>query len=250
MNLTQRLPLQDSQLDLESYRIHSRVEVLMLLRELSAQRAKVTLHFDGGSRFNVTSLLAVNPEFEELVFDCGSDAEANGQLLRASTLTFVTFLDQIRIQFSAHRAEPTIHGGLPALRVRMPDSVVRLQRREYYRVATPLVKPLFCEVPDPADERRTLPLRVLDLSAGGFALHLPGDKSPFSVGDALEGCSLDLPEAGRVIFNASVRSIALHARPAGLRVGCAFVRLPGHAHKLVQRQILDLERARQARSRT
>ena len=250
MNMALRQPLQDSQQDLESYRIHSRVEILMLLRELTAQRTKVTLHFDGGSRSIPTCLLAVNPEFEELVFDCGSDAEANGQLLRANTLTFVTFLEQIRIQFSAHRAEPTILEGLPALRVRMPESVVRLQRRENYRVVTSLVKPLVCEVPDPTDDPRTLPLRVLDLSAGGLALHVPGEKSPFSIGDALEGCSLDLPEAGRVIFNASVRSLALHARPPGLRVGCAFVRLPGHAHKLVQRQILDLERARQSRTRT
>jgi c-di-GMP-binding flagellar brake protein YcgR len=130
----------------------------------------------------------------------------------------------------------------------MPDSVVRLQRREYYRVVTPLVRPLVCDTPDPADARRTLPLRVLDLSAGGMALLVPQEKAPFAIGDTLEGCSLELPEAGRVIFNASVRSLALHARPSGTRIGCSFLRLPGHAHKMIQRLILGLERERQARN--
>lgn len=248
MNLPQHLPPRDAQPELESFRIYSRVEILALLRELVAKRSRVTVNFAGGNRFIVTSLLCANPEFEELIIDCGSDAEANRQLLRADALHFMTVLDQIRIEFTAFHAEPTIFEGLPALRVRMPDSVVRLQRREYYRVLTSLVRPLVCEAPDPAEPQATLSLRVLDLSGGGLAFHVPGDKAPFLVGELLEGCSLDLPEAGRVIFNASVRSIAMHARPPGLRIGCAFVRLPGHAHKLIQRQILGMERERQSRS--
>lgn len=231
--------------DLESFRIHSRVEVVTLLRELVRSRSRVTVH--AGNGFLATLLLAVNPEFEELVLDCSSDPAANALLVRADTLEFVTSLDRIRIQFRTHRAEPTLLEGLPALRVRMPESVVRLQRREFFRVATPVAKPLMCAVPDPKDPRDTLSLRLIDLSAGGLAVLLPAGHAPWALGTELEGCSLELPEAGRVVFNASVRSIALHARPPATRVGCAFVKLPGHAHKLIQRQILAMERERQAR---
>ncbi len=234
--------------DLDAYRIYSRPEIVMLLRELAARRSRLTVYFDRGAGFIVTCLLAVNPDFEELVIDCDSDAAANAQMVRASGLSFVTHLDRIRIQFEAPRAEPTIMDGLPALRVRLPQSMVRLQRREYFRVTTSTVRPLVCETPDPTDPRNTLALRVIDLSAGGLALLAAGDKAPFEIGATLEGCSLDLPEAGRVVFNADVRTISIHTRPKGVRIGCAFQSLPGHANKLIQRQILAMERERQART--
>lgn len=119
---------------------------------------------DGSQDFLATTLLDVNPEFEELVFDCGSDPVANGRLQRAESLEFVTALEQIRIQFSTHAAEPTIHERLPALRVRLPESIVRLQRREYFRVVTPVVKPLLASVPrpeGPTQEPAVAPARPL-----------------------------------------------------------------------------------------
>ncbi len=248
MNAPHRLPGVAPD-ELESFRIYSHVEVVTLLRSLVRARSRCSVQFgEGAQDFLATTLLAVNPEFEELVFDCGSDPVANGRLQRAAALEFFTSLDQIRIQFSTHAAEPTIHERLPALRVRLPESVVRLQRREYFRVATPVVKPLLAAVPDPKDPRRTLQLRLLDLSVGGFAMFLPEGEAPPALGSELEGCSLELPEAGRVIFNASVRSVAIHSRPPGTRIGCAFLRLPGQAHKSIQRQILAMERERGARA--
>lgn len=234
---------------LESFRVRSRVEVVAILRSLIRARSRCTVQF-GSSAQDVmaTTLLAANPDAQELVFDCSSDAALNRRLQRATRLEFETSLDHVRIEFSTWAAEPTVHDRLPAMRVRLPESVVRLQRREYFRIPAPVANPLVASVPDPKDPRTTLKLRLLDLSLGGLALLLPKEVVPPNLGAELEGCSLDLPDAGRIIFNASVRSISTSSRPPGTRLGCSFLRLQPHAMKAVQRQIMVMERERLARS--
>ncbi len=58
----------------------------------------------------------------------------NRRITESKLATFVTFLDQIKVQFNALRIEMTSFGGKPALRARLPDSLMRLQRRNFYRV--------------------------------------------------------------------------------------------------------------------
>jgi len=70
--------------------------------------------------------------------------------VRSQRIAFVAFLNQVKAQFVVPHAEPTTWEGLPAIRVRVPDSVLRLQRREYYRIQPPVARPLLCSLPDPA----------------------------------------------------------------------------------------------------
>ena len=234
---------------LESFRVRSRVEVVAILRSLIRARSRCTVLFGSGPQdVLATTLLAANPDAQELVFDCSSDAALNRRLQRASTLKFETSLDHVRVEFSTWAAESTSHDRLPALRVRLPESVVRLQRREYFRIPAPIANPLVASVPDPKDPRTILKLRLLDLSLGGLALLLPKEVTAPPLGTELEGCSLDLPDAGRILFNVSVRSVSANSRPPGTRIGCSFLRLQPHAEKAVQRQIMAMERERLARS--
>jgi c-di-GMP-binding flagellar brake protein YcgR len=234
--------------DLERFQIHSRIEVVALLRALIERRATLTVHFNQGDEFIVSSLLAVNPEFEEMVFDCSGDADANRRLARSPRLAFVSSLDQIRIQFGAARAEETRYEGLPALRARIPASVLRLQRRDAYRVVPPLGRPLLCLLPDPRDPARAHELRILDISCGGLALADGSGRLPLEVGMLLENCSLQLPEGGRVTFGAEVRSVTPHGAPGGTaRYGLRFLELRPVTIARIQRYILRLDRDRRSR---
>src|SRR5580704_12097345 len=92
-------PLPDSP-ELERYQIYSRTEIISLMREIIDRHALMTIYFSGGSNFIVTNLLRINPDFEELVFDCGADKDANRALVRANRFTVVSFLNNVKIQFS------------------------------------------------------------------------------------------------------------------------------------------------------
>lgn len=236
--------------DLGRFEIHSRVEILAILRSLIERRAPATVYFSRGEDFIVSGLLAVNPGFEELVLDPSADEAANRRLLRAQRLTLVSALDQVRIQFSVQSAQLTTWQKLPALRVRIPKSVLRLQRRDSYRIAPPLARPLVCSIPAAPGEARKHELRILDISCGGLAVLVSVERVPLEAGMMLEGCALQLPELGTVSFSAEVRSVAAAGGPGagGTRCGLRFADMPQQTVTLIQRYILKLERDRLVRA--
>lgn len=235
--------------DAERFEVRERVEVLALLRAVIVRRAPLSVHFGDGGEFMVTSLLAANPEFEELVFDCSGDEEANQRLVRSSRIRFVSQLDRVRIEFGATSAERILCGDLPALRARIPAALLRLQRREDYRIALPLARPLLARLPHPYERERSVELRVLDLSRGGIAVAAAPPRVPLDTGMVLEGCSLPLPEASRVGFDAEVSHVMPTAAADGTtRCGLRFIDLRGATLAQIQRFVLRLERERGARS--
>jgi c-di-GMP-binding flagellar brake protein YcgR len=70
-------------------------------------------------------------------------------------------------------------------------------------------------------------------------------------GSVIKDCRIDLPGAGVVNCDAQIVRVfeTPHAGKQRLWIGCQFLRLPGSAGTLLQRYILQLERARLARSR-
>jgi c-di-GMP-binding flagellar brake protein YcgR len=234
----------------EQYEVTSRIEIIALLRELIASRTHVTVYYDGPNRFALTTVLAVNPEFEEIVLDASADPHDTDALLRASLLTVVALLDHVKVQFHASRAERIAYEGGTALRIRLPEAMLRLQRRNFYRIATPVARPLELTVPAGEEWPKPLTLRVVDLSCGGLGVaYQPPIR--LELGWVLADCRLDLPEAGTIVAPLEVRFLMNTAGPGGTqrtRCGLQFVTLPGNATTLLQRYINKLERDRRSRS--
>ena len=233
-------------LDLERYQVYSRFEIVSLLRAVADARAPVTVYFNQGAEFIVTNVLAVNPDFEELILDLGADNATNQRLLKSVHMTVVTFLERIKLQFQTQRAEQTVHEALPALRIRLPEALLRLQRREFYRIRTPAARPVAASLPDPSAPGRRLSLRVADLSCDGVSLVAGESDPPLAPGTILRDCRIDLPEVGELTATLEVRSAAKHeegARKNLRRYGCRFAGLPPAMTSALQRYITKTERA-------
>jgi c-di-GMP-binding flagellar brake protein YcgR len=234
--------------DLERFQIHSRIEIVTVLRALIERRAQLTVHYGQGEEFMLSTLVAVNPDYEELVFDCSGDQGANARLLRSPRLNFVSSLEQVRIQFSAQRAEATAYDGLPAFRVRIPDALLRLQRRDYFRIAPPLASALVARIADPRESSRTAELRILDISAGGIAVADVPQGLRLETGMVLEQCAVQLPDVGAVSFKAEVCNVVPNGAPGGaVRCGLRYLDMPGAIAARIQRYILKLDRDRRNR---
>ena len=232
--------------ELERFLVHERLEIVAVLRRLLAAREPLSVHWDGNDRFALTALLAVNPDFEELVLDCLGDARANRRLLESEALSVVAAMDGVKIQFSAPRAEATVFEGRPALRVRLPDFLLRLQRRETFRVRAPLA----CELALDVDGRLcVMELRVADLSLGGVALLSDRPYLNIEPGRVIDRCRIGLGEVGTLAARLEVRNVMESRGRSGLRqlrLGCRFVNLPGTMEALIARYIGQLERNRRA----
>lgn len=254
MGQTHPFPETDSP-DLAPFLVHSRVEIVALLRQIGERGSLTTCYFDRQSGFTVTTVLDVNPEFEEVVLDAPSDAPTLRRLLGAGDLVFVTFVDQIKMQFCASKAVATLFDGKPAFRVRLPPVLLRLQRRDFFRARTPSTRPAMCLIPYPVDEHDLDPprtyekLQVIDLSVGGVAVLTRPGKLALSVGQLLQDCYLDLPGTGQLTVGLRVTHVeAVPHDPQASRCGCELLQLSPQARMLLQRYInrIDAERRKVA----
>ncbi|HEY4372989.1 MAG TPA: flagellar brake protein [Burkholderiales bacterium] len=229
----------------EQYFTYSRREIINVIEETIASRGMVTVYFNQGEEHFVTNLLQLNPEFEELVFDAAPLALTNELITESRRTTFVSFLERIKIQFHTQRVEATFFEGKPALRTRLPESLMRLQRRNFFRVPAPIAKPLQCHIPLTGGS--TLQFSVRDLSVGGLGMIAGPASGEFKAGMVFHNCRIDLPGHGDVTVSLEVRNDQ-GGGPAGLsqRYGCQFLNLSGPVVSLIQRYINQLERSHRA----
>jgi len=239
MGMTTPFPEPDSP-SLERFAVYARVEVLSLLQQLLDFGVLTNVYYDQAGSFFLTALLSINPDFEELVVDAAPDEAVQRRLLASRRLVFVAFVQGVKMQFEATRAEATSFEGRPALRVRVPERVMRMQRREFFRVRPLASRPVMCTVRD-EQTHRTDTWRVLDLSGGGLALAARIGERPFSLGMELPDCTVDFPGEGTIATGLRVRSIELTQREGEQRIGCEFMRIAPQARLMLQRFINRVE---------
>ena len=236
--------------DYSKYLLYSKSEILFILRALREQGSLVSLYFNQGNDFLLTSVLAVDDE--GITLDFGANAKMNEQALASSKLILVTAHDKVKIQFSTPRLEATQHDGRPAFRTPLPHSLLRLQRREYYRLTTPIANPLKCLIPFRLQDgsERTFEVNIVDISGGGIAVVAPPEGVPFTPEMRFENCRINLAEAGTVTATLEVRNVFDVTLRSGARVrraGCQFLNLSGPMATIIQRYIIKIQRERKAR---
>ena len=229
--------------DDDRFRIHSRMEIVGILRAVGTHRELVTVQFGGAADFVVSAVLAVNPDFEEVVLDYGADEAAMQRLLKAERLRITTQLDHVRIYFQGDVAEAVRFEDGVAFRIRLPESILRFQRRDSYRLKVPLGRPLLCDVPANDSGSERIALRVRDISVAGVGLIDYPKHFRVAVGMVWPGCRIQLPELGALTADLEV----MHASDGDARrCGCRFRNLPFPMQNLIQRYITRVEREQHA----
>lgn len=238
-------------LDLSDYEIHSRREIVNLLRSLGECNQLIQLRLEGSADTIVTSVLAVEDSADEVVIDCAPSSTVNQRILASERIFFETVLNNIRILFQTGAATACQYQGGPALRVPIPPVLVRLQRREFYRMPTPTVNPLLCDIRSGQDEHeRIITLPLHNISGGGIALMDEQKLLNPTIGFIYPDCRIQLP-SGTLVQTAleirNTRDLTLTNGKNTRRVGCRFVNLPSAMLNAVQRYITSLEREQNAR---
>lgn len=230
----------------KNFRIHSKPDIHAILRDIMKRNTLVTVYFDQGNDFILTSILAIDAENNEMVVDYGIDEKFNQSVLRAKRITFVTSQNRIKVEFACNNIKKTHFDGNDAFVVSLPDSLVRMQRRNFFRITTPTVNPLKCVIPLPADgESDTAEVTLLDISCGGIAVIDHHPNISFDPGTIFENCQISLPSVGIIIANIQVKNtyeITLRNGLACKRAGCEFIRLPANTQAMIQRYIIKLEK--------
>jgi c-di-GMP-binding flagellar brake protein YcgR len=226
----------------ERYELRTRRDVLSVLSGLAKWPLPVTTSITQLGVSLTTRLIAVNPSFEELVFDAAGLADAE-RLDGSAGLVASAQVDAVWFRFEAENVVAVRGYAQPAFRARLPSTILRLQRRNSIRYPVPALNPPVCDVLLNEMPSR---LRVIDISLSGVALAIEGPGAKPEPGTRLEKCLLQLPEIGAIQTDLVVVHQHATGNHGGRRIGCRFsdIHLASLSH--LQRYISQLERERLA----
>ncbi|MYM76180.1 flagellar brake protein [Duganella sp. FT109W] len=242
---------QDAELEnWHDFEVESRREIVALLRGIGEKNQLIRMLIKGEADVCVTSILDVDDAAQAVYLDCSIDQEQNRRVLASRQLSFETTLDKVRILFAAEHVEATTYEGNPAFKIAIPATLIRLQRREFYRIATPVSNPVRVLIALPAELGGPTSFPLADISCGGISILDNKMMLGNAVGKEYPDCRIDLPEVGAVTTALQVRNsldLTLLNNKSNRRLGCEFRHISRGALATVQRYITKLERERNAR---
>jgi c-di-GMP-binding flagellar brake protein YcgR len=236
--------------DYHQYAIASRIEINQLLHGIMRQTALVTASVGNDDSF-LTTIVAIDEDEECLLLERARQSDQAQRVLKKQRLLCSTSLDKVKIQFVCEEIEAVEYEGSPAFRSALPQEMMRLQRREYYRMAIPASAPVKCTLSAvDGDSSAVVQLNLLDISCGGFAVLTPPEMFSPELG-AHYACTIQLPGISALRAKVQARNgfmLKLANGKPTQRSGFAFVNLPESMLSSIQRYIMNVERDRRTRA--
>ncbi|WP_295628316.1 flagellar brake protein [uncultured Nitrosomonas sp.] len=236
----------------EKFRINSEIDILFILRGIMQADSLITLYPDYESDFILTSILSIDSDKKEMVIDYGINDKHCQKALNSKELVFVTTQNRVKIEFVCDQIKKIQFNNKDAFLVNVPEMLLRIQRRNHFRITTPIVKPLKCVIPIPGKSSTAAKAEVaiLDISCGGTAVI---DQHPiinFDPGIIYSNCQIMLPEIGTINVTIQVKNtyeITLRNGQNCMRAGCQFINLAASMEAMIQRYIIKQEQIRKTK---
>ncbi len=233
----------DEDLDLH---IKSKLEMRSILQSIADQGSHVALYYGGGKDFILTTLLGVHEH--GMWLDVGPFPPENKQILRSDRITFVSAHHHVKIQFVAHAIENGLFEDQQAFYLELPDYLLRIQRREFFRTAIPSSSLVKCVIPvqpeNPDDPLTMFEAPILDISGGGIALRCAEHETTLQPEKIFPDCQISIPEVGTLKVTIEVRYSTNYTAPNMVvykHVGCRFIGLDIQMNILLQRYLTRLQ---------
>lgn len=222
--------------------LDSEADIRALLNKLRKKRSHVTGHFDNSRHVFSSCLLEVGKS--AAILDDVSDETIRQRILACSRLHFSSVCDGVPVSFISPKIELCVFEGATAFSIPIPSAVRWPQRRELFRVPTPVGRPALCEIGLGNGEVVCNPLS--DISVGGIGMLTQASSPTLEHGDRFGGCRIDLPGFGELTSDIRIcnsADITLRNGNPARRYGCQFIDLPLQKQSLLQRYVIKLELA-------
>lgn len=228
----------------ERFHVKGTRPVAFMLAGFAKERDQFSVQFEGQTF--LSTLLGVDLKKGRLILDCSGSNELNLRFRNATRATFVGRPNGIHVQFSTGAPQEIDYQGAKAFSVALPKFLVRLQRRESFRIETPRIRPL--ELYGYLPDGKLIKLPSHDISVAGIGVTTPELPVGLAVGIVLNNCHLQLSEEGKDLFFSAtvVHMTELESRlgTRHWRIGLSFVALPIGDEARIQRYIVHVERER------
>ncbi|KAF1042736.1 MAG: Flagellar brake protein YcgR [Herbaspirillum frisingense] len=228
------------------YQVSSKREIIALLSTMMKDNLELSIRLRDMEEAIATSILRMD---EEVMFvKAAPDPGLNKAILESHDLVFAANPRNALIKFSAKQVHHTqVDEQFLALKIDIPDQLLRIQRREFFRIDVPPAAGLRCKMSftAPDGQFNLVWVAINNISAGGVGITDRSASIPLQVNTVYDDCHLELGVANTVPVRLRVRSFKKEEQPNGAHVhhfGCEFVETPRAVLASIQRFILQLER--------
>lgn len=231
--------------DLSSFLVQNPKQINSNLLLLLKSQSLLSARFGANNESYITTLLGINAEDNSLILDCGSKEDLNQRILNADKISFDADYQGIKVSFSGAGLKRITHKNESAFSMPIPKSLYWMQRREYYRVKSPLSKASYCQLI--VAGREPVNLKLYDISLTGFAmLNVSKEISDLMVpGTSFTDCKLTLSGAGEGVISFEVRAkyiINPNKTQKIQKIGCQFIKITSRVEDMIQRYMHQIQR--------
>ncbi len=235
--------------NISTFLIKNPKQILNYLTTLSTEKCLIAAGFGDRHSF-LTAILEIDEKNRTVIMDCGPKEYLNKELLNLGIVDCKADFKGIKVLFEGRDVKRTGKPDQPALSIRIPDQIYWVQRRQFYRVRSPLSKKSYCIITfqsSASDDAKNLSFKLYDLSISGFSI----------IGDSLEQAKEITMDAEfsncKLVLNGTethIISFIPHNRLAinpnspekSQRIGCEFVNLSPRTENAFLRYIQGIER--------
>lgn len=230
--------------------IRSKPQIINHLTLLLKQKCLFNLHFGENESF-ITTLLEIDPSKDLILLDYGPKDYLNKKLLEAANIRFRTDLSGIKVAFEGSGIRPAKHNGQAAFSMPVPKALLWRQRRQFYRVKSPLSKTSHLSLT--VDGQPPVKLPLYDISISGFSVL--NESNEFAElllpSQEFKNCRLVLENTGEASISFIIQnSIALNPnKPDKIqKIGCKLTAITPAFESSIQRYMQQIERENKQKS--
>lgn len=235
--------------DISKFLISKQKQVLTHLKEVSAERCLISAIFGEDEKDSfLTVIIDIDEKKQTITIDCGPKEYLNQKLLSTTVIKCTTLCGGIEVLFEGLNVKKSGKSGQLAFIISLPDSLYWIQRRDFYRVRSPLSKNSYCTIffENAVTETSSMKFKLFGLSVNGISLlNDSGDLSKlFTISREFTNCELVLDGEEALAISFSIRHItAVNQKTPGKleRIGCLFTRLSPRAESNILRNMHAIE---------
>ncbi|MES2299228.1 MAG: flagellar brake protein [Pseudomonadota bacterium] len=228
----------------EEFAIYNRDDIVMILQGLAQKSVALSATFNAGMEVLLTAVIGVDPKRDLVYLDVNANSEFNEHLLASKRVTFNAFFNGAKVMWSSTSVKDAVFEGGKAFCVVVPERLQRIQRRGSYRVNTPIINPVICQIPVKANQVLSVPL--FDICVEGIGVVLPSPLAPeFQKFAEFKNCKIEHPDLGEVnvaLFVKSIWEITLKNGNKAQRAGLEFADITPGTQSKIQRFVYKMER--------
>ncbi len=241
MFATLKRALQGDVRDSGEENITNRGVIIATLHQLKTEHELLSVQVPGCKDTATSAILGIKEDQGCYYLDELNLAVTHKAFLKQRKALIHCRLQGMEIRLPCQLQKASSEKGIALYKICIPKRMIRVQRREHFRLR--LNAGLIVPVCVPSLEGHRASGEAFDLSAGGVGAFIHTDDVP-SRGQVLSGVSISLPQSPSFKANIEIRFARVDEMQHSLRIGGRFVSLDRNQERVIEHFLAEQQRKR------